>query len=474
MKRFKQIWVLVVGLLLLLLAVSAVLRSGVDHSPDPGGAHEGIRAHLDHSAFFKGPFSTGQDVTRACIECHEDAALEIMGTAHFQWLGDEIVDARTGKRTKIGKKNLINNFCIGIQGNEASCTRCHAGYGWEDAGFDFTNPENVDCLVCHDWSGAFLKGKAGNPRKGVDLLASAKSVGYPKRDNCGVCHNNGGGGLGVKHGDLDSTLDNPDEHDDVHMGGAGMLCIDCHGGQGHNIRGKAYSVSVQHENGIGCMDCHEGGTHEDERLNDHEARVACQTCHIPTFANRVPTKMTWDWSKAGDDTRKDDVHHYLKIKGEFRYDSSVVPEYHWFDLTVDRYLVGDEMADHGPTDINRPNGSRDDPGARIWPFKVHRGRQPYDAGTRRLLPPILSGEGGYWRDFDWNKAMELGARQVGLEFSGEYGFAETTMFWPLSHMVLPPDKALQCGDCHGGAGRMDWRALGYDHDPIETGGKQAR
>jgi hypothetical protein len=229
-------------------------------------------------------------------------------------------------------------------------------------------------------------------------------------------------------------------------------------------------VSVQHENGINCEDCHAEVPHADKRINDHTDKVACQTCHIPTYATSVPTKMWWDWSKAGDDARKDDVHHYLKIKGEFKYEKEVIPEYYWFDLTVDRYLVGDKIATRGPTIMNHLNGTRNDFKSKIWPFKVHRGKQPADSVNRYLIPPRTSGEGGYWHTFDWKSALKLGAKQAGLEFSGEYEFVETEMYWPLSHMVLPKEQALKCTDCHGGGGRLDWRALGYDGDPIETGG----
>jgi octaheme c-type cytochrome (tetrathionate reductase family) len=470
MRRFKQVWVLLVGMLFVGLLAGVVFRSGGGREARPAAKAPGPRPHLDHSAFFDKPFATGQAVTRACHQCHKTAAHEVMRTSHFLWLGDEVTRPRTGEKLRIGKKNLLNNFCLGIPGNWASCTRCHAGYGWEDESFDFTNPDNVDCLVCHDHSGSYLKGRAGNPRKGVDLLAAAKSVGNPRRDNCGVCHNYGGGGLAVKHGDLDATLDNPAEDDDVHMGRLGMTCIDCHGGKGHQIRGKAFSVSVHHENGIGCTDCHDAIPHADTRLNQHTARVACETCHIPTYAKNVATKMWWDWSKAGDDKRPDDTHHYLKIKGEFKYDKDIVPEYDWFNLTVDRYLVGDKVASKGPTALNRPRGSRKDPKAKIWPFKVHRGKQPFDPINRHLIPPVTSGEGGYWHEFDWVKALSLGAKQVGLEFSGEYGFIETEMYWPLSHMVLPKGQSLQCSDCHDAKGRLDWQALGYVGDPMKTGG----
>ena len=57
-------------------------------------------------------------------------------------LGDETKVPGHEKKMKIGKKNLINNFCIGISGNQPSCTKCHAGYGWEDDSYDFESETN--------------------------------------------------------------------------------------------------------------------------------------------------------------------------------------------------------------------------------------------------------------------------------------------------------------------------------------------
>jgi hypothetical protein len=419
-----------------------------------------------------------------------------MHTAHWEWLGKEVAVPGHDSPMRIGKKNLINNFCISAVGNWASCTKCHAGYGWKDESFDFKKKENVDCLVCHEWSGAYVKGPAGVPEKGTDLAAVASSVGYPRRENCAVCHNYGGGGQGVKHGDLDSSLDRPSRDEDVHMG-SGMLCIDCHSGARkpenhgalsksadkstckechsigkHNIRGRAFSVSVEDSNGVSCAGCHKEMKHGDARINSHMASVACQSCHIPDFARRLPTKMTWDWSKAGDITRPEDPHRYLKIKGEFTYESDVKPEYAWFNMTVNRYIAGDKVDPSKMTDLNRPRGDINDPTARIWPFKVHRAVQHYDKKYNHILSPITGGEGGYWHDFDWDKALRLGARASSIPYSGEFGYLTTQMYWPLSHMVPPPEKALKCDDCHGGGARMDWKALGYQGDPMQYGGRK--
>jgi len=43
------------------------------------------------------------------------------------------------------------------------------------------------------------------------------------------------------------------------------------------------------------------------------------------------------------------------------------------------------------------------------------------------------------------------------------------MAYPTTHMVQAKEKALQCNDCHGDNGRLDWQALGYHGDPMEWG-----
>ncbi len=469
MTNLKQLWVL--ALLLVTVSLGGYLYYESRTAARPQAAapafRQRARSHLDHAAFYTKPFTSPQEVTRTCLECHPQAAEDLMKTAHWQWLGPEEQIPGRAAPVRLGKKNLLNNFCISIEGNWAACTKCHTGYGWDKADFDFSRAENVDCLVCHDWSNSYVKDNAGLPQKGVDLLVAARSVGYPKRENCGTCHSYGGGGLAVKHGDLDNALDNPDAEADVHMGKAGFLCIDCHRTEKHQIPGRAFSVSVENTGGISCTDCHQQPPHQDERLNRHTTRVACETCHIPQFARKVPTKMTWDWSKAGDASRPEDQHRYLKIKGEFTYDNNVTPEYYWFNFSVDRYLLGDKTNPAGPTDINRPRGSRSDPGAKIWPFKVHAAKQPYDRVNGYLLPVVTAGKGGYWHDFDWNQAAVLGARLAGLNYSGKYGFTETRMYWPLEHGVAPKEAALSCTACHGAS--LDWKALGYAGDPMRKG-----
>jgi octaheme c-type cytochrome (tetrathionate reductase family) len=469
----KSPWI-VVGVVGVVIGGGVALGLGLRARPAPERHAEGytkkIRPHFDHTPVITAKLEAPQDVTRACLRCHPQAA-SVMKGAHWLWLGDEVeVDAHPGK-TRIGKKNVLNNFCISTVGNEKGCTKCHIGYGWADASFDFGKAENVDCLVCHEHTNTYVKGPAGVPTAASDLTAAARSVGTPTRENCLTCHAYGGGGQAVKHGDLDSSLAHPFEDEDVHIGRHGFLCVDCHAGPDHQIRGRAFSVSVEDGHGVACTDCHPKPEHRDARLNAHLAAVACQTCHIPSFAGKIPTKATWDWSKAGDPTRKDDPHHYLKIKGEFTYEQDAQPQYRWFNGKVGRYLLGDKIDPAKTTVLNPPRGSIADKSARIWPYKIHRAKQPYDAGNDYLFPPVTGGDGGYWTTFDWDSAFRLGAKASNIPYSGKVGFAPTEMYWPLTHMVAPKEKALGCVDCHGEGGRMDWKALGYAGDPMKTGGR---
>jgi octaheme c-type cytochrome (tetrathionate reductase family) len=411
-------------------------------------------------------------VTETCLGCHPQAADQIMATTHWTWESKPYEIARRDEPVTVGKKNSLNNFCIGIKSNWEGCTSCHAGYGWESAEFDFSVETNVDCLVCHDQSGTYVKGNAGWPVEGVDLAEVAQSVGYPTRENCGICHADGGGGNGVKHGDIDEHLYFPSTELDVHMGGQEMECIDCHQTSDHQIRGRSISVSLDVENQVACTDCHDQDLHTDSRINAHTDAVACQTCHITEYARQDPTKMFWDWSTAGHDW-PEDPHEYLKIKGSFVYQENVIPEYRWYSGVADRYLMGDVIDPSQPTRINTLLGDINDPQAVIFPFKIHVALQPYDRVYNYLLQPKTVGEGGFWTEFNWQQAFRLGMETVGLPYSGEYGFTETHMYWPISHTVQPAGEALVCAACHGENGRLDWIALGYLGDPMKWGGRQA-
>ena len=449
----------------------------------------------DHAKFkeLQREFKSGPEVTQACLQCHTEAARQIHRTKHWTW---EYVNPDTQQR--LGKKTIANNFCIAIASNQESCTTCHVGYGWKDSSFDFTSEANVDCLVCHDTTGNYRKtpGMAGHVLakdtelppgsgkivKGVDLAKVAQKVGKTSRDTCGACHFFGGGGDAVKHGDLDSSMAAPDKALDVHMDATGLdfTCATCHKGSSHDVAGSRYAPTAKDDRGAHqrgnpgngnpatCVACHGNGPHKTEaRLNQHATKVACQTCHIPSYARGgLAVKTSWDWSTAGQRdeksqhvTRKDAKGRitYESRKGDFTYGENVVPEYMWFNGQVSYTLVGDkiEKSDR-PTPINRLGGSASDGKSMIWPIRVFRGKQPYDPVNQTLVTPHTAGndDTGYWKNLVWDKAIAVGMNDSGHPFSGQVDFVSTEMSWPITHMVAPKEQALVCTECHASGGRL--------------------
>jgi octaheme c-type cytochrome (tetrathionate reductase family) len=445
------------------------------------------KSTADHTKYkeLRRDFKTGPEVTEACLECHTEASKQIHKTTHWTWAFKNPI---TGQ--ELGKKNIINNFCVATATNLPRCTSCHIGYGWKDDKFDFASEKSVDCLICHDTTGTYKKFPVGaghpayedkkfmgKPFKAVNLPKVAQSVGQPSRKNCGTCHFMSGGGDAVKHGDLDSTMFNPDRSLDVHMDAKGLnfACTTCHTAGSHDVTGSRYVTKAVDRVGIDvpghtddsratCESCHGLTPHPETnhpKLNDHTDKVACTTCHVPEFARGgKKTKMWWDWSTAGKMKEKgkllvkkneagDVVYHTLK--GSFKWEGDVVPEYYWYDGRIDYTLMGQKIDDTDVVNINSISGKYGDPDSRIWPFKVMRGKQPYDKKNKILALPHLFGKdkNAFWGNFDWNKAIAAGMQsRNNMEYSGEYGFVETRYYWPILHMVAPKEDAVACNQCH--------------------------
>ncbi|MBN2082911.1 tetrathionate reductase family octaheme c-type cytochrome [bacterium] len=433
---------------------------------------ERTEAAMDHSMVFSELPGDVHAITEMCLGCHGDVADSFMATSHWTWISDEVVLPGGTDPVPYGKINAINNFCVSVPSNWGRCAECHAGYGWKDASFDFSDPNNIDCLVCHDTTGTYIKDPkhAGYPAEDVDLLPVVQNVGKPNRLSCGRCHFNGGGGNGVKHGDMDMTLADCPDTTDVHMGVHDFVCQDCHWTENHEIRGRLPWLNSDKSKSFSCADCHGLAPHPIEKLNDHCDSVACQTCHIPTYAPENPTTMNWDWSTAGLEAAPDE-RVWDKKKGSFIKATNVVPEYYWWNGGMDPYLPGQELDPSMPVNLNPLLGDITDPEAKIWPFKVHRGKQPYDTQLNHILVPKLFGPDGFWSTWDWNSSLELGAAASGVAYSGEFDYVETEMYWPVNHMVRDRSHSLSCMDCHGQDGLMPWEALGYSGDPMTEGGR---
>jgi len=453
--------------------------------------------------------------TSDCLKCHGMIGADMLMRAHFTWQGvsSNITGFEEGPH---GKNDLINNFCVAVPTNEGRCTQCHAGYGYDDKNFDFADMKNVDCLVCHDQTGTYAKAPktAGLPVETLpdgtplDLNKVARSVaeneGVPTIKNCIDCHAKAGGGDNVKHGDLALSLVDTTREFDVHMGtdGANVDCVFCHavkkdGSENvidHGIGGMPYH-SVDEGEMKTCEGCHgdANSVHVGkpvEAVITLHPTLACQVCHIPTFARNTPTKTEWYWETAGDmdrvpvidpETNRPD---YDKMKGDFVWATNVRPTLRYFDGMWNRAIINANDKFTGtpttenPVVLGEPSADYNTAGAKIYPSKKMIGNQPADANNNTVLVPHLFGTKGgpnpYWGNWNWDLALQDGAAYTGQTYSGEFQFVDTVMYLTVNHEVAPKEQAYgysgtsSCVDCHNN-GQIDWTELGWTDEPPPFG-----
>ncbi|WP_428240746.1 tetrathionate reductase family octaheme c-type cytochrome [Gynuella sp.] len=448
----------------------------------------------DHQKFevLQQKFDSLQQLNDACMSCHTEAPSQLHDTIHWRW---QFEDASGHLQ---GKLRVMNGYHPSVASNMDSCDNCHIGYGLEEQELSGIRPEGaVDCMMCHDTTGEYfyskfhqdgakclnchddgaeaLKKEMENQesRFTATLTTMAQQVGMTTSSACGACHFHDGGADGAKHGDLDSSLLSASHELDVHLSadGANLTCSSCHQGDDHQLYGSRYQANspadhkgVDALNGARatCVSCHGDRPMQDERLNNHTDRVACQTCHIPAYARGgVATKTFWDWSKAGERNRRrkpiveyDEAGRvtYASQKGAMQYGETLRPDYRWFDGQITFAKPGDSVNPAAEVMMTTIGGGAEQKNSKIFPFHVFRSILPYDSGEQKLVPMHLAGRGrdAYWNGYNWKKSLQAGAEAAGMTFSGDVGFIETTMLWPLNHGVAPKEQALTCQQCHSG------------------------
>ncbi len=492
-------------------------QNGVGDLPDEDQNGDGVVDTLDCNPYAGGAYSPAQlhrgyftenayEGTQSCLNCHGKIADEFMETAHYKWEG--VASNIEGFEGEIfGKNDIINNFCVAVATNEPRCTQCHAGYGYADGSFGFNDPKTVDCLVCHDQTADAIYAKApttaGLPDPNVDLDLVARSVGenggVPNIDGCIDCHSKAGGGDNVKHGDIALALADTTREFDVHMGtdGGDFECVACHQVKkdadgnllSHGIGGMPYH-SVDEGEMKQCDDCH------GDRANIHvgstvetiittHATLACQVCHIPTFARDQSTKTEWYWADAGlpENPNPEDIDPVTgrptwdRKKGSFVWANNVRPTLRYFNGKYTKFLVGaNDVYTSLPAVLAEPVGDYTDPNAMIYPFKKMIGDQPADANNQTVLVPHLFGGPGdtdkFWGNWDWNNALQFAANVTGQPYTGDFEFIDTVMYLSVNHEVAPSEQAYgmdgACADCHF-SGEIDWTELGWSDDPAAGG-----
>ncbi|MGB5735283.1 MAG: hypothetical protein WBM40_12670, partial [Thiohalocapsa sp.] len=335
---------------------------------------------------------------------------------------------------------------------------------------------------------------AGSPAAfmAISAIEAARTVHATTRKSCLNCHAGAGGGDGTKRGDISSALVDPDPHTDYHMssGGKGMVCADCHAAGDHRIIGRGVDLRPNDVPArLTCTSCHEDRPHGDYDSRDGRARdthaghVACQTCHIPTFAKGVATEVARDW----EDPHYSDAACNGRGGWLPREDKAadLTPTYQWFDGTSEVYYLTEPVAGNVPTIplsnqqasslglangsdayvLGMPNGSVASDGAKLAPMKEHLGKVALNTKTNTL---VAHSTFEFFRTGNFQLAVLSGLAQMdGMDASDPYQIVGVHTYQSINHGVEPADEALACGACHsslsGGPVRMDLKGeLGYE------------
>ena len=324
----------------------------------------------------------------------------------------------------------------------------------------------------------------------ISALEAARTVHATTRKSCLNCHAGAGGADGTKRGDMSTALIAPDTHIDYHMsdGGAGLVCADCHAAGNHRVLGRGVDLRPNDvSERLTCAGCHGERPHGDYDSRDGTARdthaehVACQSCHIPTFAKGVATEVSRDW---------EDPHYSAAAcngRGGWlpREDklADMIPTYQWFDGTSEVYYLTEPLAgvpqiplsNQEASALGLPNGSQayvlgmpngdvSSRDAKLAPMKEHLGKVARNMITDTL---VAHSTFEFFRTGNFEQAILSGLEQTAdMAVDDPYEIVGVHTYQSINHGVEVSNDALACGACHGslsgGPARMDLQGeLGY-------------
>ncbi|MDQ7788367.1 MAG: choice-of-anchor D domain-containing protein [Thermodesulfovibrionales bacterium] len=412
-----------------------------------------------------------------CLQCHESEATDMHGSVHYQWQG-QVPFAVSGPPVQGKLNTAVNSYCISILGNWNACGTCHTGLGAKpEATVTRTQIENIDCLLCHQKD---YKRKKINSVFVPDIAAmsitmdqAVRTVHKPVRSNCLQCHAKGGGGDNNKRGDIALAHANTtDRNFDVHMAttGANLTCQSCHTTENHRIAGRGTDLRETDLNlqmSCSTANCHSNklssNGHESSDIYKHIKKVACQTCHIKTYARNASdtignesTEIHRDWTKPEWVTSLNRWEPAITRAGNQK------PEYRFwngysYNYNLNELIILDPATGKYPT--SRPDGGINDPDSKLFPFKYKTAFQPIATNISRLIALDTS---VYFAAGDVNTATKQGLFNMGLNPAEPYAFVETDTYQLITHETMPSSQALTCTQCHGStATQMNLKNIGY-------------
>ncbi len=415
--------------------------------------------------------------SQTCLSCHESKALEMHGSSHYQWQGQALYTTN-GPSVQGKLTTALNSYCISILGNWNACGSCHVGIGAKpEATATPSQLQNIDCLICHqkDYkrkkvNGVFVPDTAN---MAVTMDQAIQTVHKPVRSNCTQCHAKGGGGDNNKRGDMSLVhATTTDRNFDVHMSstGANLTCQQCHTTQNHRIAGRGSDLrQTDLDTKVTCSTaaCHANKTtssgHVTADVNRHINRVACQSCHIKTYARNAAdttatetTEVYRNWTIPEWSTALNRWEPTITRGGNLK------PEYAFWNSTSWNYSLNetaqyDAVTKTYPT--SRPDGGINKSGSMLYPFKYKKAFQPFADSLGVLVALDTS---VYFSTGNYDSAVKAGLTNMGHPATTPYRSVDTDTSQLITHEVMPKGNALTCAQCHTAtATQMNLKGIGY-------------
>jgi hypothetical protein len=436
------------------------------------------------------------------------------------------------------------------------CGQCHIGGEYQAPlgelmpGYRTMQRESdaIDCLICH--AAAYDMNRKQVVSDGQGLLRwdqdrsmrAALSVVRPTAQTCLRCHqHNMGGDTYSDERDVSfmQSLANPGHERprvlhpgskrgtpyspswDVHAT-AGLACIDCHTTEGHFIAKGQHTTTMMAndlpDTAVACESCHDkphaGKGEEGRALDRHTARLACQTCHIPSLAAdnatmrdfATPEKEAaagiWVYSDIAKETAPGKGIVYAWWTGDGTFLGNPIGDNPNNAGLYSFYKVQHRWPEFASFDyagwyerVMRPIARRKP--SKLYAMKLYNGRQhidlgnigpfggmfvPYNlpsyyttgdpaaAGRREVAKPMMGMMyGTMFKRYLMDKFMSFMAVDVWNTAAYDDVLAgrnveprwiPTDPLMEISHAIRK-DGALSCGNCHGPSGVLDWKGLGY-------------
>jgi cytochrome c len=409
-----------------------------------------------------------------CLECHDQHAHDVFASTHYQWKGSspDMINQATWLQGK--HAGAVNTYCGNILGNWEGCSSCHVGRGAEPEETPTrAQLENIDCMVCHqdEYKRKRVEGvfQPDTAAMNISMDEAVQTVHEPTRASCLQCHAKAGGGDAVKRGDLAlATAHTADRQFDVHMAttGADLNCQSCHVPENHRFPGKGSDIRPTDLPGVDldCTTggCHESRPHESSDINQHTAKVACQTCHIPTYAKNAGDSIATEATELHRSWQAGSEHDHPPFHPVLLKANDQAPVYRHWNRASDNYLLLDAVyadPETGTYHTSVPDGAVDDPDSKLYPFKYKTSDYPLRTASNQLIALDTS---VFFATADADAAVVAGLENMGFDWQDGYEWITTDTYQLLNHQVSPVEDALNCSACHMNTARMDLQGdLGF-------------